>query len=136
MILRYVFHSPTSWIIDITLNLHLVAMFTTGAYTFGIKGHVRVDILLDALDKKFPNRKPRRILCLIAYCFTIIYLSVMLYGCVRNGLRGLQFHQMTVTSMPIPIAILYSVMVAGLAWSLTAVVFIILDLLSGSQEYL
>ena len=52
VIMRFVFRSPTMWVMEISSLLTIVASFLLFAYTLQEKGHTRVDFITAMLSKK------------------------------------------------------------------------------------
>ncbi len=49
---RYVFSSPTSWVFEFNYLIHGTYFMLLGAYTYGVRGHVNVDILHGRLSPR------------------------------------------------------------------------------------
>lgn len=49
---RYVFSSPTSWVFEFNYLIHGAYFMLLGAYTYGVHGHVNVDILYARLSPR------------------------------------------------------------------------------------
>lgn len=71
---RYVFGSPIEWGIEITTYMMLFIIFIGLAYTHQIDGHVRVDILLNALPKKAQG-----VLEIIGSALALIYVAIFIW---------------------------------------------------------
>jgi len=136
-ILRKVFSSPTSWSLNLTMGIFIWAAFLGSSYAFQALGHVSVDMFRDIMDKhtKGKKRVPRRIVSIIGYLISAFVIAFLLRGgwqlCQRVGFRDLAPY-----NFKFPLIISYSAIVVGSGLMLVTLVFIILDLASGSDKYL
>lgn len=138
-ILRYVFRSPTSFMEDYACYLHCLALFMGCAFTFQMHGHVGVDLFKKMIDKKTNqanNRRGNRILTVIGYIQTMVFLAILCYAAVRMCANSLALGSMTASTYPIPQFVLYLIMSIGCILMLITVFFIILDLLAKSDEFI
>lgn len=135
---RYVFNSPTSWSLNVCCYLLVWSIFLGSSYAFQEGSHVGVDMVKDWVDKKTKGAKriPRRIMSIAGYVITFIFLVVILYGAVGLTQKAMMYNQMTQATHPIPISVLYAGMMLGTVLMLITLIFIILDLLSGEDQYL
>ena len=109
VILRYVFNSPTVWVVETSTYL-LVVMTSLGlAYTLREKGHVRVDIVVNRFPKKFRNW----MMVISSICFFI--LTVFLFRMTLDGfLETLDYGTTSRTGLDIILAPFQAVMPVGL----------------------
>ena len=137
-LLRYVFKSPTSWLQDYACYIHCLALFMGCAFTFQVHGHVGVDMVRRACDKraKSPKRWGARILTIIGHCQTLVFLGIATYAVYNQMIKAHGFHSMTEATYPIPEWILYLIMFAGCILMIITVVCIILSLFTDDDEYI
>lgn len=72
VLMRYFFNAPTLWAYDISYMLGGTFFLLGAAYTFWMKGHVRIDI--------FYSRFPPRIQALIDVIFMVIFFFPVWIG--------------------------------------------------------
>jgi TRAP-type C4-dicarboxylate transport system permease small subunit len=138
VILRYVFRSPSGWTADYSTYLHLWAMFGACGFTYQVNGHVGVDVLRVKVDKVTHSRHhiPRRIMAIISYLMTLVFLGVLFGGTVKMTGKCIKFHTMTTATHPIYALWLYAGMLFGCGLMIITVIFILLDLFTESEEFL
>lgn len=138
-IMRYVFRHPTSWMTDYACYIHCLALFMGCAYTFQVHGHVGVDMVRKAVDKKTKyahNRIGTRIMAIIGHLQTLTFLGITTYAIFNQMLKAHKFGSMTESTYPIPQFILYLIMFLGCCLMIVTVFFIILTLFTKSDEYI
>ena len=136
---RYVFHHPTSWMIDYACYLHCLALFMGCAYTFQVHGHVGVDLVRKQVDKvthKAHNRLGTRIMAIIGHLQTLAFLGITTYAIYNQMSKSRALGSVTEATYPIPQFWLYLIMFAGCILMLITVFFIILTLFTESDEYI
>lgn len=69
-ILRYVFHYPIGWSVEMVVMLFVGIVFLGMAYTLQVGGHIRVDVITSRL----PKRKQRIIDLIVSIICFLIYL--------------------------------------------------------------
>ena len=137
-VLRYVFNSPTSWLQDYACYIHCLALFLGCAFTFQVHGHVGVDMVRRALDKrsKNPSRMGARVLTIIGHIQTLIFLGIGTYAIYNQMLKSKAFGSMTEATYPIPQWILYAIMLGGCVLMIITVICIVLSLFTKSDEFI
>lgn len=134
---RQFFSRPTNWTLNISCYVFIWAIFLGSAYAFQEHGHVAVDLLRDFIDKKTaPSRMVRRVLAVIGYCISFVVIAVFLYGGWKLCIKGIELNQLAPTTFYLPLIWVYPAVVVGSALMLLTLFFMILDLFSGSEEYL
>lgn len=111
--------------------LLLGATFTGLAYTFTVGGHIRVDLLHNALPEKV-----QRILDIVV---TVIALSITAFGIWYSVLLtydSYDFGDVSIGMVPVPLWIPQAVMVVGLAWLLIALLDTLVGLVTGRITHL
>jgi C4-dicarboxylate transporter DctQ subunit len=74
VIMRYIFNSPTSWVLDITQLIQAAIAFLVAGYVLKIGGHVNMNLLTE-----FANDKWRRLLSIAAHSLFLIGSGWMSY---------------------------------------------------------
>lgn len=138
-ILRYVFRHPTSWMTDYATYLHCLALFMGCAYTFQVHGHVGVDMVRKAVDKKTHNAHNRigsRIMAIVGHCQTLVFLGITTYWVFKMMMNSYSIGSMTSATYPIPQFVLYLIIFLGCLLMIITVFFIVLTLFTDSDEYI
>jgi TRAP-type C4-dicarboxylate transport system permease small subunit len=134
-ILRSVFHAPTKWTLDLSGYFLCVAIFLGSGYAYQEKGHVGVDMVRDWVEKKF-GLLPRRVMVFIGYVICIAVIIIVMVAVWRLMMPALAMHQTTFANIPIPISILYGIMIGGSVMMVLTVIFILLDISKGNDFYM
>jgi TRAP-type C4-dicarboxylate transport system permease small subunit len=132
---RSVFSSPTSWSMDLSCYLLLWAIFLGTAYAYQEKGHVAVDLLLDVIQRRF-GKAPRRAMSAAGYILVLVTVIALLYGGLSLFEDAIAYGKLTTATFQVPIAYMYAGIVIGSAVTVVTAIFIVLDLISGSDTYL
>jgi len=136
-ITRYFFARPTSWTLNISSYIFIWAIFLGSAYAFQEHGHVAVDLLRDFVDKRTsPSHTARRVMSIGGYSISFIVVSVFLYGGWRLCIQGIALNELAPAVFYFPLIWVYPSIVIGSALMILTLVFIILDLFAGNEEYL
>ena len=139
VVLRYIFHAPTSWITDYCAYAVCQMLFIAGGNTYQIHAHVGVDLLRNYIDKKTNRahkRLPVRILAIIGWLQTLFFLGIMCYTCFIMAQRAVQYGRMTDATYPIPQLWIYVIMFFGLVMMVITVICILLTLFTDDEEYM
>jgi TRAP-type C4-dicarboxylate transport system permease small subunit len=98
VICRYVFQSPTLWVMDYSIYFVMWGVFLGSGYTMRTRGHVLVDIVIKKIPS--PNRRAIRIgTHLIILAFTLIIAAAGFYSCIR----AYQMKELTLSALFIPL---------------------------------
>ncbi|MCC8028495.1 MAG: TRAP transporter small permease subunit [Lachnospiraceae bacterium] len=135
-VMRSVFQNSTSWSLNLCTYLLIWFAFMGSAYSFQAHGHVGVDLLKDWIDGRTKTRMPRRVMAIIGYVLSIIYIFAILYGGVRLCQKAVTYHQTTATVHSIPLILLTSAVVVGCAWMIVTLICIIIDLIGLNDDHL
>jgi TRAP-type C4-dicarboxylate transport system permease small subunit len=134
-ILRGIFSSPTSWSLDLSTYILIWMVFLGTAYSFQEKGHVSVDLVKEMVGGRW-GEKAVKWMTVAGYMMCLVVIAVLLWGGYDSLAGALKYGKLTVGNLQIPLAYLYSAMVAGSILMAVTVVFIILDLLGNGKKYL
>ena len=135
-IMRGVFDRPTKWTLNLSCYLLIYIVFLSSPYAFQSHGHVLVDLFRDIMDKVFPNRIPRRISAVFGYTVSLAFVGALLYAGWKMVAKAIKYGTLTTTTIPIPLVWLQIAIVIGCVLMILTLIFIILDLLSGSDEFI
>ena len=98
VVCRYVFQSPTLWVMDYSIYFVMWAVLLGSAYTMRTRGHVLVDIVI----KKLPpvSRWYVQIaIHIVIMVFALIITAAGLHSCVR----AYQMKELTLSALYIPL---------------------------------
>jgi C4-dicarboxylate transporter DctQ subunit len=133
---RHLFRSPTSWSLNTSGYMLVWLLFLGTSYAFQEHGHVAVDMLRDAADKIDGTRRLRRVMAVIGYLISIVFVAVLGYGGVKLTQNAVSMNMKTTTTTPIPLWPLYAAVIAGCVLMLITLIFILLDLFGKGEKYL
>ena len=135
IIMRGVFNRPTGWTMDVSTYLLLWTIFTGVAYSLQAKGQVAVDMVRSSLRKreKFLAMKIIAILCHLA---GVVVAFVFLKDGIDLTTTALRYNKLTTSAVQIPQVYLTISIVLGSFLLLVTLIFIIMDVFSGSEEFL
>lgn len=135
-IMRGVFNSPTKWTLNLSCYLLIYIVFLSSPYAFQSHGHVLVDLFRDIMDKVAPSRVPRRASAIFGYTVSLAFVGSLLYAGIKLVQKAVKYATLTTTTIPIPLAWLQIAIVIGCVLMIITLIFIILDLISGSDEFI
>ena len=95
---RYVFNSPTTWSIDVSIYLVIWATFLGAAYTLKEGGHIMVDVIL----KKFSRRSARKIR-LATYTLLLVFCLVLLWRGTVACIDAVRYNEVTLSAHRFPL---------------------------------
>ena len=134
VILRNFFASPTIWTTNISQYLLLWAILLVSASTFENKGHVSVDFIRVTFARKY-GVKYARMISIPCYCFCLVYIGILGWKATELFSQSLELGKLTLGMIQIPTTYLYAAIIFGCVLMMITVVCIILDLLSGNNQY-
>lgn len=108
IIMRGVFHSPTSWVMEISTYLIIAAGFLGMAYTLRAKGHINVDFLTSRLSPA-----TQRFLDILTSFLSILLLYVCMTESVDYVTMTYTTNKLSPTLLRIPLYIPQLFMIAG-----------------------
>lgn len=116
VIMRYVFHSPTRWVMEYSRFLLIITTLALAAYTLRQRKHVRSDIITVRLSTKWQQR-----LDILAAVVGIIYCSILSWASVvhTSYLRQQQVRSdlMWIPVWPIMVCVIIGAMLFGLQFT-------------------
>ena len=134
VVLRNIFNSPTIWTTNVSQYMLLWAILLGSAYAFETKGHVSVDFIRVAFARRF-GVKYARMVAIPSYCFCLIYIGILFWKTWGFFKHAVELDKLTLGMIQIPVAYLYGGILVGCVLMATTVIFILFDLLSGSNEF-
>ena len=75
-------------------------------------------------------------MAVIGYIICLVFILVLFYGIIGACQTAIAYNMTTQATNPIPVIWLYSGMFTGSVLMIVTVVFILLDIFSGSEDYL
>lgn len=110
IIMRGIFHSPTSWVNEIATYLVSIAGFLGMAYTLRTKGHINVDILTSRLSPSV-----FRVFEIATSAIGILLLYICMTESMDYVTMNYEMNKLSPTILRIPLFIPQSFMVIGFA---------------------
>lgn len=98
--MRYLFHAPTTWVLEISIILCLGSVFLAGGYALKEKNHIQVD----ALTRRCSKRN-QVLLELISLVLTLVYCVVLTWKGAETALYSLRMGEVSPTVLNIPVVI-------------------------------
>ncbi len=98
VVCRYVFQSPTLWVMDYSIYFVMWAVLLGSAYTMRTRGHVLVDVVIKKISPV--NRRIVKIgihIVILAFALTITAAGVL--SCIR----AYQMKELTLSALYIPL---------------------------------
>lgn len=135
-IMRRVFQSPTSWTLDVSCYILIWIFFLGSSYAFQEGSHVGVDMIRDYIDKRTGSKTVRRVLAVLGYVITEIFLGVLLKGSIDACKMDILYNMETASTHPFPMIWLHLAMVIGLIMMMLTVIFMALDVFTDSEDFL
>jgi tripartite ATP-independent transporter DctM subunit len=126
---RYIFNAPTDWAFEATIMLCSACYLVAGGYVTQRKRHIAITSLYDgASDER------KRVLDIVATCFGLLALGLLILSSWRQALMSLQIMERTGSSWnpPLP-ALLKPLIVFGASLIFVQLAIQLKRLLSASQ---
>lgn len=108
VIMRYVFISPTTWVMETSIYLNIACVFLAGGFTLRDKMHIRVDTFIC----RFSNRN-QTLLQLISLLLGLLYCSVLTWKGAELGIYSFRIGEVSPTVLHIPVFLSYSCIALG-----------------------
>lgn len=132
VIARTAFDYPTKWSLAFSQFILLYAIFLGSAYCFQQGGHIRVDLLVDKLPVKI-----RLVVNIVGLFISGIFVGVLAWMGYENMVISARFDFLTITTIQIPAAYLYAIILIGsilMLFSLLAMIYENVIRLTGKEE--
>lgn len=134
-IVRGVFNHPTTWSLDICQYMLIWAVFLGSAYAFQEKSHVSVEFIREGVGRA-AGPGMQRGLSILGYFFSILYVAVLTWSSIDMLQYGMKWNKLTRGTVQIPIVWLYAAILIGSLIMLITLLFIIISLLKGNEDYI
>jgi len=108
VIMRYFFRAPTTWVLEISINLCLASVFLAGGYALRENSHIQVDVL----TRRF-SRSNQILLELICGVLIFIYCFVLTWKGLEIAYHSFRLNEVSPTVLNIPVAIPRSLVPIG-----------------------
>lgn len=105
---RYLLHRPTEWSVELSTYLFGSYFFLSGGYVLFREKHVRMDILYTKW-----SRRGRKIADIATFPLLAVYLSLFIYGGIKNIQYSLKFNEHSNSLWGPPLAPIKIVIVIG-----------------------
>jgi len=135
VVMRYFFRSPTSWIMNVSQYILIWIPFLASAACFQYKSHISVDFVRSKLYERY-GAATGKVLALICYFACLVFVVVIGLDSVILFKDAITLGKMTLGTVQIPIAYLYSAMVLGSIFMAITVIAIMVVIISGHKEYI
>ena len=96
--MRYLFNSPTVWVMEVSIYVVIVATFISFAYVLLEKGHVKVDFVTTHL-----SGRTAILLEIATSLFSILYCVVMGWEGFKMAFKSFQFGELSPTILRVPV---------------------------------
>jgi C4-dicarboxylate transporter DctQ subunit len=129
IVARYVFNSPTTWSIDVSIYLVMWATFLGAAYTLKEGGHIMVDVVL----RKFSIRKVHTIR-LATYTLVTAFCLVLMWQGTLACIDAVRYGEVTLSAHRFPLWLPMSAIPVGSFLLSLQSVFNIIDSRSSNEK--
>lgn len=106
--MRYFFRAPTTWVLEISINLCLASVFLAGGYALRENSHIQVDVL----TRRF-SRSNQVLLELICGVLILVYCGVLTWKGFEIAYHSFRLNEVSPTVLNIPVAIPRSLVPLG-----------------------
>lgn len=90
VVMRYVFHSPTDWAVEVMCMSSAVLYIMGGAWTSQCKRHIQMQIVYSKL-----SRRNKAILDSVTFLFFLLYICFLLWGSTVFSLDSIRILETT-----------------------------------------
>jgi len=98
VVCRYVFQSPTLWVMDYSIYFVMWAVLLGSAYTMRTRGHVLVDVVIN----KFSPAN-RRVVQICIHAVILAFALTITAAGVHSCVRAYQMKELTMSALYIPL---------------------------------
>lgn len=129
VISRGVFSSPTRWSLGISQFLFIYSIFLGSAYCFLKDGHIRIEILIDALSEG-----KRKALLILGYMLTSVFLFVLIWKGFEAFANAYRHGWQTVTAVQVPTFTVNGIIPIGSVIMLLAIIVKCVEVYKNTSE--
>jgi TRAP-type C4-dicarboxylate transport system permease small subunit len=98
VVCRYVFQSPTLWVMDYSIYFVMWAVLLGAAYTMRTRGHVLVDVVI-----KKVSPANRRVVQICIHAVILAFALTITAAGVHSCVRAYQMKELTMSALYIPL---------------------------------
>lgn len=98
VVLRYLFHSPTTWSQEVAIYIFTWTMFAGAAYTLSVGKHIHIDILLSRLPPK-----SRQLIEAFTGFLGFLFCAYITYQSWNFVVLALQMKKLSATTLRVPV---------------------------------
>jgi len=122
VVLRYIFHSPTTWSQEVAIYIFTWTMFAGAAYTLQAGKHIHIDILLSRLP-----HKPRQIIEAFTGFLGFLFCAYVTYQAWNFVILAIQMKKLSSTTLRVPVWTIEASVLVGFLLLSIQYLFIVLD---------
>jgi C4-dicarboxylate transporter DctM subunit len=108
VIMRYIFRSPTTWVLEISIYLSLASVFLAGGNAMRLKKHIQVDAVTSRLSSR-----DQSLFQLICLTLSLIYCAVFTWKGAEIAIRSYLTGEVSQTVLNTPMVIPHGLMPIG-----------------------
>ena len=109
VVLRYVFNSPTIWVLEISEYMLVFLTFLSAAKIQKEKAHIKMDFFYLKFPPKF-----RVFVDLVFYVLIVLFSYVLLYNAVKMTITAYKYESMSNSLLEVPLYIPYAIIPVGM----------------------
>ncbi|MCX7788528.1 MAG: TRAP transporter small permease [Spirochaetes bacterium] len=122
VVLRYIFHSPTTWSQEVAIYIFTWTMFAGAAYTLSVGKHIHIDVLVSRLPEK-----PRRLIEVCTGLLGFLFCAYVTYQAWNFVVLAIQMKKLSATTLRVPIWTIEASVLVGFLLLCIQYMFIVLD---------
>lgn len=122
VVLRYLFHSPTTWSQEVAIYIFTWTMFAGAAYTLSVGKHIHIDILLSRLP-----HKPRQLIEAFTGLLGFVFCAYVTYQSWNFVALALKMKKLSATTLRVPVWTIEASVLVGFLLLSIQYLFIVLD---------
>ncbi len=122
VVLRYIFHSPTTWSQEVAIYIFTWTMFAGAAYTLSVGKHIHIDILLSHLAPK-----PRQMIEAFTGFLGFLFCAYVTYQAWNFVALAIQMKKLSATTLRVPVWTIEASVFVGFLLLSIQYIFIVLD---------
>ncbi|MCX5818753.1 MAG: TRAP transporter large permease subunit [Deltaproteobacteria bacterium] len=103
VIMRYLFKSPTTWVLEISIYLNIACIIFASSLAMQEKMHIMVDVV----TRRF-SRHNQCLLEIICLSFSFIFCLIMGWKGIMMLIRSVGMREVSATTLHVPMAVPYS----------------------------
>jgi C4-dicarboxylate transporter, DctQ subunit len=108
VIVRYIFQSPTTWVLEISIYLCLASVFLAGGYALREHAHIDVDVVV----RKLPI-EDQKLIRIIGFLLVLVYCLVFTWKGLELTVTSIVHKEVSPTLLNTPMVIPHSLIPIG-----------------------